>query len=137
MARTRRPRVAPPEHLELRILPTVKVNFNPGSGLLKITGDNAANEITLDGLGVSGQLQLYIDGVHFDDFSGVTSVKAKLKAGDDRLLYNAVLVTGDFSAKLGKGADEFDVDDVINIGTGPDSIANFGSNLTVDFGGNR
>jgi len=43
----RRASFSPPEQLELRLLPTVKVNFNPNSGLLKFTGDDDINRIKL------------------------------------------------------------------------------------------
>ena len=107
-----------PEHLELRIYPTVKVNFNPNSGVLKITGDNAANRIDLDFLDI-GDMEVFVDTELVGTFEGVVSIKAKLKGGDDRLLLNGIR-TGSLTA---------------NLGTGPDSDVYFGGVVNVNFGG--
>ncbi|MCA9099101.1 MAG: hypothetical protein KDA36_11965, partial [Planctomycetaceae bacterium] len=88
MARPSCARIAPPEQLELRILPTVKVNFNPNSGLLKITGDNSNNIVEIDGLAFS-DLELFIDGNLFDQFDNVQKIKVNLKGGDDQFHISA------------------------------------------------
>lgn len=85
MARKRTLRAAHPEQLELRILPTAKVSFNSRSGLLKITGDNADNDVSLDGLATAGSLEVFINNTFYDDFSGVKSLKIDLKRGNDKL----------------------------------------------------
>lgn len=122
-----------PEHLELRIYPTVKVNFNPNSGVLKITGDNAANRIDLDYLDI-GDMEVFVDTELVGTFEGVVSIKAKLKGGDDRLLLNGIR-TGSLTANLGSGADELDIDSAVNLGTGPDSDVYFGGAVNVNLGG--
>jgi len=131
---TRRPTIAPAEQLELRILPTVKVNFNPGSGLLKITGDNAANRIDLDYLDF-GDMEVFVDTEPVGTFLNVNSIKVNLKGGNDRLLMNGIRITGGLTANLGSGADEFDVDSVVNLGSGPDSNVFFGEDVKVNLGG--
>lgn len=131
---TRRPTIAPAEQLELRILPTVKVNFNPGSGLLKITGDNAANEIELAGLTTPGSLQVFIEGNLFDDYSGVNSLKINLKGGNDILFISALSIPGNSTVKLGSGADEIDIDDVNSVGAGPNQNVVFGGAFNAVFG---
>lgn len=135
MARPSCARIAPPEQLELRILPTVKVNFNPNSGLLKITGDNADNRIDIDGFGVVGDMEIFVDSTLFNTYSGVNSIKVKLKGGNDRLLMNAFSINGSLTANLGKGADEFDIDDVVNFGTGPDGVVSVVGKVQVNLGG--
>jgi len=98
------------EQLELRILPTVNVAFNPNNGLLKITGDNADNRVEVEGLGDQGEVRVFVDGVFINDFDNVISVKANLKGGDDLLSLSALQIEENVTANLGDGADELDVD---------------------------
>ncbi|MCA9093285.1 MAG: hypothetical protein KDA68_07350 [Planctomycetaceae bacterium] len=124
-----------PEQLELRILPTVKVNFNPNSGLLKITWDNAANRIDIEGLD-TGKVEVFIDLVLFDSFEGVKSIKANLKGGDDELQMSAVRIDGSLNVKTGSGADEVDMDDNIELGSGTDTFNAVGLTGKFNLGGN-
>jgi len=133
---SRKHNLAPPEQLEQRVLLTVKVKFNANSGLLKITGDDDANRIDLDGLGTSGQLQLYIDSTHFDDFTGVNTINVKLKGGNDFLYFNSIKINGSLTANLGSGSDELDIDNSINFGSGPDETNFIGGQVKADLGGN-
>lgn len=137
MPQSRRRPITTPEHLELRVLPTVIVNFNPDSGLLKITGDNAPNRIDLDGLGNFGQFELFIDNTLFDDYSGVESVKVNLKGGDDQLYINAVRLIDKLTVNMGSGADELDMDNSINLGTGPDGTTYVESTVKINMGGDQ
>lgn len=123
-----------PEHLELRIYPTVKVNFNPNSGLLKITGDNADNRIDIDNI-TNGDMDVFVDTVLVGSYENVNSIKVKLKGGDDRLLINGIRISGGLTANLGSGADELDIDSAVNLGTGPDSDVYFGGAVNVNLGG--
>ena len=59
---TRRTQVSPAEQLELRVLPTVNVAFNAGSGLLKVRGDNNDNTVAIEGLGSFGHVVVFVDG---------------------------------------------------------------------------
>lgn len=128
--KTPRNQISPAEQLELRVLPTVNVVFNPNNGLLKITGDNAENNVHIDGLGEIGKVRVSVNG-GAEDFEGVTSVKANLKGGDDRLLIAALQINGNVTVALGDGADELDVDDdgVVNDTTAIGGFlkANFGA----------
>lgn len=134
---TRRNQISPAEQLELRVLPTVNVAFNPNSGLLKITGDNADNVIRVEGLGNSSQVRVSeIHGINItsQDFQGVTSIKANLKAGNDVLLLTSLRVDGNVTAIFGDGSDELDVDDG-GIANGLTSIGGFlKANLGSDAG---
>ncbi|MCA9093289.1 MAG: hypothetical protein KDA68_07370 [Planctomycetaceae bacterium] len=136
MARPSCARIAPPEQLELRILPTVKVNFNQNSGLLKITGDNAANRIDIDGVN-AGHFEVFIDNTFFDDFTSVDAIKINLKGGDDLLYINAVQLIGSLTVNMGSGADEFDMDNSINLGTGSDGITYIETNTKINLGGDQ
>lgn len=107
---TRLNRIAPAEQLELRILPTVKVNFNPNSGLLKITGDNADNDVEVEGQGIEGKVKVFVDNVSVGEFTNVVSIKTNLKGGDDELDLAAFQIDGNVTVKLGDGADELDLD---------------------------
>ena len=133
----RPPRLAPPEQLEQRLLLTVKVSFNDNSKILKITGDNAANRIDLDGLGNFGQLELFVDNTLFDDFFGVESVKINLKGGDDQLYINAVRLIDKLTVNMGSGADELDMDNSVNLGTGPDGGTYIESTVKINMGADQ
>jgi len=127
--------IAPAEQLELRILPTVKVNFNPGSGLLKITGDSADNRIDIDGLATPGSMEVFVNNTLFDDFAGVKSIKVTLKDGNDTLFMGAVKIPGNLTVNLGDGADELDIDNIPNLGTGPNGVVNIGGFVKANLGG--
>jgi len=125
--------IAPAEQLELRILPTVKVNFNPNNGLLRITGDNSNNIVEIDGLALN-DLELFVDGNLFNQFNNVQQIKVNLKGGDDQLHISAITFNGTTSVKFGQGADLLDIDDQINLGSGTDGRADFKA-FKADFGG--
>ncbi len=132
---TRRKRNIPqPEQLEQRLLLTVKVDFNPNSGLLKINGDNADNRIDIDNLDF-GEMEVFADTELVGTFDNVKSIRVKLKGGDDRLLINSIRISGGLTANLGSGADEFDIDSFINFGTGTNGAVYFGGPVNVNFGG--
>ena len=131
---SRKHNIAHAEQLELRILPTVKVNFNPNNGLLKITGDNSNNIVEIDGLAFS-DLELFIDGNLFDQFDNVQKIKVNLKGGDDQFHISAFQYNGATSVKFGQGADLLDIDDEINLGSGADVRTEI-RDFKADFGGN-
>lgn len=132
---TRKHHLPPAEQLELRILPTVKVNFKPNNGLLKITGDSAANEITLDGLGTPGSLEVFINNTFFNTFAGVKSLKINLRDGNDKLNMSFLDLEGDVSLKFGDGADVLDLDSFTLLGTGGNGPSHFGGFFKANFGG--
>lgn len=132
---TRKNHFSPTEQLELRVLPTVNVVFNAGSGLLKITGDSADNRIDIDGLATPGSLEVFVNNTLFDDFAGVKSIKVTLKDGDDTLFMSVVKIPGNLTVNLGDGADEIDIDGGINLGTGPDGVGNIGGFVKANLGG--
>lgn len=131
--RSRKHHIAPAEQLELRILPTVKVRFNPNSGLLKITGDNAANNVAVEGLaGNDGHVEVFVDTVSVGEFENVVSIKANLKGGDDQLFFAAFQIAGNVTVNMGNGGDELDIDDTASTIT--EQVLISGS-LNVKFGG--
>lgn len=137
MARPGSSRISLPEQLELRVLPTVTVNFNNGSKVLTITGDNAANRIDIDGIGNSGEVSIYVDSVFVETHLGIESIKANLKGGDDKLYINAVHIPGKLTVNMGSGADELDMDNSPNFAAVPDDATYVGSTVKVKMGGNQ
>jgi len=131
---SRKHNLAPPEQLEQRLLLTVKVKFNPNSGLLKFTGDSAANEITLDGLATPGSLEVFINNTFFDTFAGVKSLKINLKDGNDKLNMSALDLEGNVNLKFGDGADVLDLDSFTQLGTGGNGPTHFGGFFNANFG---
>lgn len=132
--RSHRRSLPPAEQLELRILPTVNVSFNENTGLLKITGDNAANRIDLDGVN-PGHFELFIDNTLFDNFTSVDAVKINLKGGDDLLYFNAFRLIGSLTVNMGSGADELDMDNSINFGSGSDGPTYIENAVKINMGG--
>jgi len=129
--RTRKHQIAPAEQLELRILPTVKVNFNPNNGLLKITGDNDSNRVDVEGLGTPGNVEVFVDGNSVGQFTGLKNIKANLKGGNDLLVLEALQIDGSVTAKFGAGADELDMDNAATTVTEKIDIDGF---LKADMG---
>lgn len=130
-------RLAPPESLELRILPTVTVDYSNGSKVLTITGDNAANRIDLDGLGNPGEVSIYVDSVFVETHLDIESIKANLKGGDDKLYINAVHIQGKLTVNMGSGADELDMDNSPNFAAVADDATYIGSTVKVKMGGDQ
>jgi len=148
MARLSCVRISPSEQLELRVLPTVKVNFNPNNGLLKITGDNLDNKVEVDGDGTKGHAEVFVDDVSVGEFVNVISIKANLKGGDDFLFLAALQIDGNVTANFGDGADELDMDNLgfnmvddeleiegflkANLGNDPGDFAEMDDAITID-----
>ncbi|MCA9099100.1 MAG: hypothetical protein KDA36_11960 [Planctomycetaceae bacterium] len=131
---TRRNQVSPAEQLELRVLPTVNVAFNAGSGLLKVRGDNNDNSVEIEGLGTPGHVEVFVDGNSVGEFENVRSIKANMKGGDDGLFLAALQIEGNVTANMGDGADEFDVDDT---GRAVDQGVFIGGFTKVNMGNDR
>lgn len=123
--------ITPPEQLELRILPTVKVNFNEKNGLLKITGDNEGNRVDVEGFGTPGNVEVFVDGNSVGQFTGLKNIKANLKGGNDLLVLEAFQFSGNVTAKFGSGADELDMD---NAATAVNEVLDIGGFLKADLG---
>lgn len=130
---TRRTQITPAEQLELRVLPTVNVTLNPNTGLLKVTGDNNANRVSIEGTSHAGQIEVFVEGNSVGLFDGVRSITANMKGGDDTLLLAAIQIEGGVNAKLGSGADELDIDATATNVNQPVFI---GGTLIANLGGN-
>lgn len=124
----------PSEQLEQRLLLTVKVKFNPNSGLLKITGDKDANNVTLDGLANPGSLEVFINNALHDTYSGVKSLKINLKDGNDKLNMAFLDLAGNVNLKFGDGADVLDIGSFTALGSAGNGPSHFGGFFKAEFG---
>lgn len=122
--------ISNPQSLELRIVPTVTVNFSAASGLLKLTGDGASDVVELDSQGTAGKIIVKVNGAAAGNFNNVKNINAKLGDGNDKLNFKDVNLPGNVVANLGGGADQMNFVGVDKIGGLLN--ANFGSN-TGDF----
>lgn len=134
---TRKNHIASTEQLELRVLPTVKIDFNPNNGLLKITGDAEANDVSLDGLATPGTLEVFINNSFFNTFNGVKSLKINLKDGNDKLNMAALNLAGNVNLKFGEGADVLDIGSFTALGSGGNGPSSFGGFFKAEFGGDQ
>lgn len=123
-----------PEQLEQRLLLTVKVKFNPNSGLLKITGDSDANIVTLDGLTTPGSLEVFIGNTLHNTYNGVKSLKINLKDGNDKLNMAFLDLAGNVNLKFGDGADVLDIGSFTALGSGGNGPSHFGGIFKAEFG---
>lgn len=107
------------EGLESRKLLAVDVNFHGGAGRLKLTGDHAADDIQINGTGGTGHVEVFVNGNLEGAFTGVRSIQANLKGGDDKLSIGAIDIEKNLDIKMGDGADTFILDTtVFNFGVG-------------------
>jgi hypothetical protein len=97
------------EQLEERRLLAVSVTTGK-QGLLKITSDGDSDAVAVVGTGVSGQVDVFVNGSFFDTFDGVKTIKATMKGGDDLLELSAIHIGGAVTAEMGEGADFFVID---------------------------
>lgn len=97
------------EQLEERRMLAVSVTTGK-QGLLKITGDGDSNEVVVVGTGVSGQVEVFVDGGFVGTFDGVKTIKAAMKGGDDLLELSAIHIGGAVTADMGEGGDLFVID---------------------------
>lgn len=112
------------------------VNVTASSqGLLKITGDNAADTVDVDGTGVTGTLDVFVNGGFVGTFAGITNISATMKGGADRLNLSAIDIAGSVTVNMGSGADVFDIDND-TFGLGPDGNVHIGGGLNVVMGNN-
>lgn len=124
------------EPLEERKLLAVTVNFNPGSGLLSISGDAAGDEVRVEGLGRPGGLEIEINNVLHGSFNAVRRVNASLGAGDDTLHVGALQIGSSLSINMGAGKDEFDLDTTTSpTGLSVNGPAFIGGSVTINMGG--
>lgn len=121
------------ERLENRQLLTVTVGFQPKQALLTLAGDAGISTVDIEGTGVPGQVDVFVDGVAMGTFSGVRSIKGNLFAGNDTLRLAAVNIGGSVNVKMGFGDDEFDVDNTPDVGASPDGSVYIGGSVFVSF----
>jgi hypothetical protein len=122
------------ERLEDRQLLAVSVTFGAKKGILTLTGDDAGDDVEIEGTGNSSEVDVFVNGGFVGTFAGVRSIRGNLGAGDDNLFLSAVHIGGSLDINMGSGADLFDFDDApISNGSGEVLI---GGNVTVNMGGN-
>ena len=126
------------EQLEQRRL--LAVNVTTGKqGLLSIVGDAGDNDVFVVGTGVSGQVDVYVDGSYYDTFSGIKTIKANMKGGDDLLELTSIQIGGAVTADMGQGDDLFAIDTMPFFGgegIAPPSSVFIGGSVIAKLGNN-
>ncbi len=86
------------------------VNVTRNGPVLTITGDNAPDQVIIEGNGHTAEVTVIANGFPHGTFVGVRDIRVKLKGGDDDLEINAIDIGGDLTVKLGSGDDALDID---------------------------
>ena len=123
------------ERLEDRLLLAVSVTSTP-QGLLKIVGNGAADVVDVDGTGVAGGVDVFVNGAFVQTFAGIEQISVAMKGGADVLNLSAIDISGHVSIDMGGGADRVDIDNTTTLGGGPDGDVLIDGNLTVVLGNN-
>lgn len=123
------------ERLEDRLLLAVSVTSTP-QGLLKIVGNGAADVVDVDGTGVAGGVDVFVNGAFVQTFAGIEQISVAMKGGADFLNLSAIDISGHVSIDMGGGADRVDIDNTTTLGGGPDGDVLIDGNLTVVLGNN-
>jgi cyclophilin family peptidyl-prolyl cis-trans isomerase len=122
------------EMLEERVVPAGNVSFSVAGGILRLTGDDAGNSISIVGFG-KGATVLSADGVttiggHTSmQFNGIGGIAIKLGKTANSVTYSGEILKGGLRVDLGNGGDTFtmthaggDGGVLINGGKGDDNI---------------
>lgn len=123
------------ERLEDRQLLAVSVTTG-NKGLLVLAGDAAGDTVDIDGTGVPGQVEVFVNAVSQGTFGGVRTIRGNLRGGDDVLNLSAIHIGGSVGVKMGGGADRFDVDNNTFGAANPDGNVFIGGSVTVSMEGN-
>ena len=122
------------ERLEDRQLLAVSVTTGK-KGLLLLTGDAANDVVQIDGTGIPGQVQVFVNAVSQGLFNSVQTIKGNLGLGNDELHLSAVQIGGNVDLNMSLGADLFDVDNDTFGGANPDGSVFIGGSVIVSMGG--
>lgn len=123
------------ERLEDRLLLAVSVTATP-QGLLKIVGNSAGDVVDVDGTGVAGGVDVFVNGAFTGTFAGIHSITAAMKGGADVLNLSAIDIPGSVTINMGGGADVVDLDNTTTLGGGPDGHLFIGGSLNIAMGNN-
>jgi hypothetical protein len=110
MSRTRNRFVPRLQAFDDRSLPSVTASVVPGSSILQITGDAAANTITIQDNGQATGLVVVGDGQTFTFAQTILAIVVDTGDGNDTVGYNLLgplTGTRSISVDLGRGADTF------------------------------
>jgi hypothetical protein len=123
------------ERLEERRLLAVTVTAAP-QGLLKIVGNNAADTVDVDGTGVAGSVDVFVNGAPAGTFAGIVNISATMKGGADVFNISAIDIAGSVTVNMAGGADRVDIDNTTTLGGGPDGHVLVDGSLNVVMGNN-
>src|SRR5262245_30197720 len=118
------------ERLEERRLLAVSVTAT-SQGLLKIVGTTGSDTVDVDGTGVAGSVDVFINGIFSATFAGIKDISASMKGGADRLNLSAIDIDGSVTIDMAAGADIVDIDNTTTLGGGPDGNVLIDGSLNV------
>jgi hypothetical protein len=125
----------PFEVLESRQLLAVSVT-KTNAGDLVLTGNSASDVVDVEGTGVAGQMEVFVNGVSVGVFNGVKNIRGNLGAGNDTVNIAAVQIPGYVKLDMGAGADRVDFDNTTNLSLAPDGNVSIGKYVTLSMGRN-
>lgn len=124
------------ERLENRVL--LAVNVTQDGAILYIGGDGEADEVFVDGTGVTGEVEVFSGTESLGVFSNVNTIVATLRGGDDSLTVAAIDITGSLRVRMGDGADTFVLHNAQStLGGGVDGNVSIGDDLRIKMGRNE
>jgi hypothetical protein len=129
------------EQMEERDLMTVAVAFSTTTGVLRITGSAASEQLEITGTGVIGQIRVreFVSTVAVErgTYTGVRSMLYNMGAGNDVVNAAAIAIPGSVRVLGGLGSDQFGLSDAPSESTEPDALVFIGGSLIVNLGGHR
>lgn len=123
------------EVLENRRLLAVTVT-KTNAGDLVLSGNSASDVVDIEGTGVVGQMEVFVNGVSVGVFSGIKNIRGNLGAGNDTVNIAAVQIPGYVKLNMGAGADRVDFDNTTNLSLAPDGNVVIGGYVTLSMGRN-
>jgi hypothetical protein len=92
------------------------VTVTETNNVLYVTGDGQSNIVEIDGAGILGKVEVYVEGQKVDTFHNIESIEADLGDDSDGLEVSGIQIVGDLTVYGGEGNDSLRVDVETNAG---------------------
>lgn len=123
------------ERLEDRILLAVSFVKN-SAGDLGLRGDTASDVVDIDGTGVLGSVQVFVNGVSVGTYTGVKNIKGSMGAGNDTVNLHSIQIGGYVNLNMNTGGDRITIDtNTFNV-LNPDANVFIGRYVIAEMGNN-
>ncbi len=86
------------------------------NNVLYVTGDGFPNIVEIDGAGIVGKVEVYVEGQKVDTFHNIEDIEVDLGDDSDWLKVSGIEIVGDLTCYGGQGNDAFHLDVETNVG---------------------